>query len=306
MSLPPLPRTIFNTTLYRSLLYLWFSGQPASSTGPTSTALKKWFALGASSHEKAAFDAECKNVATPALDFLGPNNYPLPAWKSFDDDRQNATELSAGIRTRILEDGKALAPDAAVAAADALSAASDPVSVAHDLDRADVARAFVLLLDQMPRNVFRPVASQHVIYTHYDRLARALVHSITGAGALPPHAHLAGLDTRHFGANPARRIWFYMPLEHSEDLRDQAALPALIADMEGRCRAAGDEHGVGFVETLKGFAREHADVLERFGRYVHRNRALGRASTEAEKAFLREGGATFGTAEEAHEGEARS
>ncbi|MBB5519771.1 DUF924 family protein [Amphiplicatus metriothermophilus] len=121
------------------------------------------------------------------------------------------------------------------------------------------ALALVLLLDQFPRNMYR--GSAHAFAT--DGLARRV------AGA----AIRRGFDRQ---ADESLRVFFYMPFEHSEDPADQARAVELI-------EALGDE------EYAK-FARLHADVIARFGRFPHRNACLGRASTPEELAFLEAGG----------------
>jgi uncharacterized protein (DUF924 family) len=82
-----------------------------------------------------------------------------------------------------------------------------------------------------------------------------------------------GFDARYV---PPERRFFYLPFMHSESVTDQERCVAL-------CRAAGDEEGVKYGEI-------HADIIRRFGRFPHRNRALGRATTREEQAFLDEGG----------------
>ena len=72
------------------------------------------------------------------------------------------------------------------------------------------------------------------------------------------------------------RNFFYLPFEHSEDLRDQERSIAL-------CKAAGD------ADSLK-WAEIHADIIRRFGRFPHRNAVLGRATTPEEQKFLDSGG----------------
>ena len=74
---------------------------------------------------------------------------------------------------------------------------------------------------------------------------------------------------------PLKRF-FYLPAMHSEDLRDQDFC------LE-KCRAANDADGVKFAEI-------HRDIIARFGRFPHRNKLLGRATTPAEQAFLDAGG----------------
>jgi uncharacterized protein (DUF924 family) len=121
--------------------------------------------------------------------------------------------------------------------------------------------ALLILLDQFPRNVFRGDA-------------RAYATDAKACG-VAEQAIACGTD-RLFGL-PERRF-FYMPLMHSENLADQERCIAL-------CREAGDEEGVKHAEI-------HADVIRRFGRFPHRNLALGRDTTEEERAFLDAGGFT--------------
>ena len=129
----------------------------------------------------------------------------------------------------------------------------------HWMDDADGALALVLLLDQIPRNVFR--GSAHAFAT--DGLALAFAR----------RAIDAGLD-REIPA--PMRLFLYMPFEHAEDIADQDRAVALIAAM-------GD---AGYTD----YARRHRDVIARFGRFPHRNAALGRASTPQEVAWLEAGG----------------
>ena len=82
-----------------------------------------------------------------------------------------------------------------------------------------------------------------------------------------------GVDAR---IDPALREFLYLPFMHSEHLADQLRCIELS-------RAAGH------TESLK-WAEHHADIIRRFGRFPHRNRLLGRATTPEEQAFLDEGG----------------
>ncbi len=75
--------------------------------------------------------------------------------------------------------------------------------------------------------------------------------------------------------DPALRAFFYLPFMHSERLADQE-----------RCVALSTPLGEG---TLR-FAIVHRDIIQRFGRFPHRNAVLGRATTPAEQAFLDSGG----------------
>jgi uncharacterized protein (DUF924 family) len=119
--------------------------------------------------------------------------------------------------------------------------------------------ALVLLLDQVPRNLFRN--SAHAFAT--DGLARTVAAAAVDAG------HDRAVDGE-------LRLFFYMPFEHSESLADQDRSLALFTAM-------GDDY------YLK-YATAHRDVIVRFGRFPHRNAALGRASTAEEQAWLDAGG----------------
>lgn len=129
----------------------------------------------------------------------------------------------------------------------------------HWLGDADGALALMILLDQLPRNAFRD--SAHAYAT--DSLARHY------AG----RAIDAGLDRNIEGP---LRAFIYLPFEHSEARADQDCSVALF-------RALGD------AEYCK-YAEAHREVIVRFGRFPHRNRALGRASTQEEQAWLDAGG----------------
>ena len=127
------------------------------------------------------------------------------------------------------------------------------------LGDADGALALVLLLDQIPRNVFR--GSGHAFAT--DGLARHYAD----------RAIEAGFDGQ---VEHALRFFFYLPFEHEETLAGQERSLALFAGL-------GDD-------KLMGYARAHRDVIARFGRFPHRNAALGRTSTPDERAWLEAGG----------------
>ena len=127
------------------------------------------------------------------------------------------------------------------------------------LSDADGALALVLLLDQIPRNIFR--GSAHAFAT--DPLA---LH-------MASRALDAGFDAR---VEPALRFFFYLPFEHSEALAEQQRAVDLFT-------ALGDAN-------LLGYAVAHRDVITRFGRFPHRNAALGRINTPDEQAWLDAGG----------------
>jgi uncharacterized protein (DUF924 family) len=124
---------------------------------------------------------------------------------------------------------------------------------------AEGALALVILLDQIPRNIFR---GNPRAYTS-DALARPAADRALGRGfdrAVPP----------------VWRGFFYLPFEHSENLADQERGLALFSSLPVR----SDDS-----DPLR-HARRHHEIVARFGRFPHRNAILGRASTPEELAFL--------------------
>jgi uncharacterized protein (DUF924 family) len=126
-------------------------------------------------------------------------------------------------------------------------------------ETADGALALLILLDQFPRNMFRGQARAFAT----DPLALAVTAK----------AIIRGFDSQ---VPKEMRNFFYLPFEHSENLADQEHCVALY-------KAAGDADGLKWAEL-------HADIIRRFGRFPHRNAALGRATTPDEQAFLDGGG----------------
>ena len=128
---------------------------------------------------------------------------------------------------------------------------------------AEGALALVILLDQFPRNLYRRSAHSYAT----DPLARRFAAD--------------AIDQGHDRSTEATlRGFFYLPFEHSEGLADQDRSVALF---EAARRETGDD---GYLKWAIG----HRDVIARFGRFPHRNRALGRETTPEEQAFLDEGG----------------
>ncbi|MGJ7520708.1 DUF924 family protein [Variovorax sp. LT1P1] len=122
---------------------------------------------------------------------------------------------------------------------------------------AEGALALLVLLDQLPRNAWR--GSGHMFATDGKALAVA-------RGAIE-----AGFDQQ---VDATLRAFVYMPFMHSESLADQERCVALCADLPDNLR----------------FAILHRDIVQRFGRFPHRNAALGRTTTPEEQRFLDEGG----------------
>ena len=124
------------------------------------------------------------------------------------------------------------------------------------------ALALVLLLDQIPRNIFRDTPRAYA--TDAAALAAADRALARGFDRLVPEAW---------------RRFFYMPFHHSENLADQRRSAALFDGLPGQ----RDRRG-----SVRRYGRPYVEVIARFGRFPHRNAILGRASTPEESAFLAE------------------
>ena len=133
--------------------------------------------------------------------------------------------------------------------------------------------ALILLFDQLPRNLHRGQAAAYA----QDR--RALELAIGGMQL--------GADA---ALDPVERIFFYMPLQHAESREVQEESLAAFRRLAAEAPA---ELGAVFAGVSR-FAQLHHDIVERFGRFPHRNLPLGRESTAAERSWLDTGGATFG------------
>ena len=133
--------------------------------------------------------------------------------------------------------------------------------------------ALILALDQLPRNIYRGDALA------FAQDARALKLTLDGTSA--------GMDRK---LKALERLFFYMPLQHSEDLETQdasvATYRALMAD-------AGPLEQDALALSFD-FAQQHRDLVARFGRFPHRNGPLGRQASAAEEGYLAAGGVTFG------------
>lgn len=142
----------------------------------------------------------------------------------------------------------------------------------HWCDTAMGRLALIIVLDQLPRNIYRDTKQAFA----FDALARA-------------HCQ-AGLE-RHEDAQlqAVCRVFFYLPLEHAEDRALQARSVALFRELAAD---AGDEDKKLF-DGFSDYAQRHAIVIERFGRFPHRNAILGRESTAQELEFLTQPGSSF-------------
>ena len=130
-------------------------------------------------------------------------------------------------------------------------------------DSAEGCLALCLVLDQFPRNLYRDDPRAYAL----DERARAAARTALDRGydlALPTE----------------RRVFVYLPFEHSEDLDDQHLSVSLCRERTGS-------------DAYTDYAVRHLEVIERFGRFPHRNAVLGRTNTEEEIAFLAQEGSRF-------------
>ncbi|HTH15216.1 MAG TPA: DUF924 family protein [Magnetospirillum sp.] len=127
----------------------------------------------------------------------------------------------------------------------------------HWVDTAEGALALVILLDQVPRNVFRDKYQAFAFDSHALAIAEA--------------ALLRGHDR---AVAPIRRRFLYLPFQHSESLADQRYCVSLFA------QAGDDPEGLDW-------AKRHCAVIERFGRFPRRNVALERETSPEEEEYLR-------------------
>jgi uncharacterized protein (DUF924 family) len=125
-----------------------------------------------------------------------------------------------------------------------------------------IALAAVIVLDQMSRNMFRGTARAFAADPQALRVAEAAI-----AG---------GFDA---GLSKDQRRFLYLPFEHCEDRAAQARAVALMASLDD--------------PDLVKWAQAHRAVIDRFGRFPHRNGILGRPSTAEEIEFLKQPGSSF-------------
>ncbi|QIE44618.1 DUF924 domain-containing protein [Pseudohalocynthiibacter aestuariivivens] len=122
--------------------------------------------------------------------------------------------------------------------------------------------AYIILMDQFPRNMFRGSGDSFATDKHSVAAAKVAIHR--------------KWDLRV--AEPARQF-FYLPLMHAENLCDQERCIRMICERMPESGASNLLH-----------ARAHREVIRQFGRFPYRNEALGRACTLPERAYLEAGG----------------
>lgn len=134
--------------------------------------------------------------------------------------------------------------------------------------------ALIILLDQFSRNIYRDMPEA------FSRDSQALDIAARGIQK--------GFDRVLL---PVMRIFFYMPFMHSEDIGVQKRSVELYRGLEKEYGSRPEL--VEILSSSRDYAEKHYAIVERFGRYPHRNRILGRISTPEEKEFLKQPGSSF-------------
>jgi uncharacterized protein (DUF924 family) len=259
MSTFELDKTIFNPTLYKELTDVWLGGVDLKGEELPDEALKRWFR--GTPDEQIVFDALCRAKFAPALESIGPDKMPKSTAQPFVDEIQEVARND---------------------------------SCGNGSQAAWTALSLTILLDQIPRNIYRTGTGLRNVYVHYDTLSYALIRALfSPSSPIPrPNQHL---QWRHSFAHV---LWFHLPLVHSENIEAHDLLDGIqrefAQDME---KSEGLKASKFFLGPAMEEEAKHRAILERFGRYPHRNQAVGRQSTEEERKFLDEGGDTFGVAQ---------
>lgn len=132
--------------------------------------------------------------------------------------------------------------------------------------------ALIILTDQFPRNIYRGTAQSF----EYDHLA--LAWCLTGIE-----------ESKDQQVLPIQRLFWYLPLEHSESIEHQDKCVSLVERLVAEVPSADKPA----FEDFLNYAERHRQVIRRFGRFPHRNAILGRDNSQEEEAFLKTPGSSF-------------
>ncbi len=132
--------------------------------------------------------------------------------------------------------------------------------------------ALIVVLDQFSRHIHRGTAAAFAQDPAAQRLSMTGVEQDMDRGLIP-----------------AQRAFFYLPFEHAEDIKLQRFSTRSFERLATEVAPAWRKEYTGFAD----YAGHHRDIIERFGRFPHRNKILGRASTAEELDFLEQPGSSF-------------
>ena len=253
-----LNRSIFNPSLYNRVLDIWFEGLPRDAKVTPPTVNERWFQ--GPPEIKRAFDEKCRQEFSHSLEAVNPQNYPiLTNESSFRPAAPFINEIN---------------------------------SAGDDGEKTRRTLSLILLFDQIPRNLYRTMETLPLVYNQYDPIALGIArHMLT----MKPRPDLHE-SVRHM---QPWRMWFYLPLMHSEDITDHQSFMQIYNELKTELLAMADKdpaakEAVISMQENEKYERIHYEILEKFGRYPHRNSCLGRESTKEETEYLKNGGMTFG------------
>jgi len=249
-----LNKAIWNPALYNRVREIWFADLPASAATPSEESVKRWFTN--SPVAKASFDKICHGEFNAALESISPKVYPLKGLSNEEIAAPFVSELQSS----------------------------------NDEENSRTALSLSILLDQIPRNLFRSSETLPLVYNHYDPISISLARYIQATNPrLDLHPYIR--------SSWPYRVWFYMPLMHSEDINDHKMFDTILDEHITERRNEGNEEAVKYGEDIKGFEKMHRGIIDQFGRYPHRNKFMGRETTKEEEDYMKAGGHTFGIAE---------
>lgn len=248
-----LNKAIWNASLYKRVREVWFGALPLGATSASAEVQDRWF--GRSDEEKAAFDSVCFNEFSHALESIGPKHYPLKERSTEAFTTSLASELQS--------------PNAQ--------------------ENSHTALSLMILLDQIPRNIYRTPETLPLVYQFYDPLALSLAKRVQMMKPRPDLRPSIRLS------NPYR-MWFYLPLMHSENVEDHKLLDSILKEFSEELTIENNDEALKEVDNFKSFELMHRSIIDQWGRYPHRNAVTGRETTKEEAKWLEEGGATFGVA----------
>jgi uncharacterized protein (DUF924 family) len=246
-----LNKAIWNASLYQKVRDIWFATLPLSARRPTEEANQRWFT--GPPESRAAFDKVCVKEFSHALESIGPANYPL--------NERSTDALTASFASELQS--------------------------SDEQKNSQTALSLLLLLDQIPRNIFRTPEALPLVYKCYDPIALSLARHIQSMKPRPDLHPSIRFSTPY-------RMWFYLPFMHSEDVEDHNLFDRIAEECTEEMKANNEDEGVKQVENFRSFEKMHRDIIDGWGRYPHRNKAVGRETTKEEKDWLKSGGSTFG------------
>lgn len=255
---PALNRSVFNPTLYKRVLDVWFDGLSPDAKGLIEAVMLKW--LQGTPESKLAFDNVCRQEFGHALEAVNPKNYPILA-------NESPFRLAAPFIEEIAQ-------------------------AADDTEQTSRTLSLILLFDQIPRHLYRTTETLPLVYNHYDRIALGIAQHMLNMTPRPDLHPSVRYST-------VCRLWFYLPLLHSENLENHKTAMRIHDEMRAEALdlAKSDpstKDSMFFVEKIEEADKIHFDLIQKFGQYPHRNKCLGRESTKEEREYLEAGGETFG------------